>query len=380
MNQQLYSRSIEIIRENQTKWGSYIASPSFPNYRYSWLRDGSYIAYAMDLAGQHDSAQAFYRWVGSAIDRYAPKVDVIADTLAKGNKIHPDQALHTRFTYDGLEEVEDKGWGNFQIDGYGSWLWGLAEHVRQTGQYGLLQELQTPIRTTVRFLQLTWQLPNYDCWEEFPEYLHTYTLASAYGGLQSLNSLANEGKFSLQGIDLSALSAEIGTFIKKHAIVNGKAIKSLLPPTENDPVRAIAASGVDASLLGLAIPYRVFEPTDPIMAATVNEIQEKLLHKNGGVYRYQKDVYYGGGEWILLTAWLGWHWAETGQKDKAGELLAWIEAQADEKLYLPEQVNKAVLFPDQYQPWLKKWGPVASPLLWSHAMYIILYQKLQEKN
>jgi GH15 family glucan-1,4-alpha-glucosidase len=115
------------------------------------------------------------------------------------------------------------------------------------------------------------------------------------------------------------------------------------------------------------------------MVATVQAIADNLLHKGGGVYRYSKDVYYGGGEWVLLTAWLGWHWAQTGQKEKAAGLLAWIEAQADVDLNLPEQVNGATLFPEQYQPWLKKWGPIACPLLWSHAMYIILYKKLQEK-
>ena len=44
----LYHRSIDIIKENQAASGAYVASPSFPTYHYCWLRDGSYIAYAMD--------------------------------------------------------------------------------------------------------------------------------------------------------------------------------------------------------------------------------------------------------------------------------------------------------------------------------------------
>jgi GH15 family glucan-1,4-alpha-glucosidase len=380
MNQRLYTRSIQIIRENQTECGSYIASPAFPTYHFSWLRDGSYIAYAMDLAGEHESARAFYRWLGATIDRYAGKVNVIETTLMKGLKLHPDQALHTRFTFDGLEDALNKGWGNFQIDGYGTWLWGLSEHVRQTGGYSLLQELGASIRTTLRFLQLTWKLPNYDCWEEFPEFMHTYSLSCVYGGLHSIQQLINEGKFTQAGVDVAGLAEEVRSFILRYGIVNGVAVKSIQPPEEGSPAKAIIESGLDASLMGLDFPNQALKKGDPILEATFAGIEEQLLRREGGVYRYLGDVYYGGGEWLLLTAWLGLHFVESGQKEKALTLMNWIEAQADEDLNLPEQVNDNLLFPEQYQPWLKKWGPVAKPLLWSHAMYIILYKKLQENN
>lgn len=379
MNHRLYSRSIEIILENQSVWGSYIASPSFPNYHYSWLRDGSYIAYAMDQVGQHESADSFYRWVGSTIRRYANKVDDIENTLQKGQKLHPDQVLHTRFTLDGHEGVIDKTWGNFQIDGYGSWLWGLSEHVRSSGDDSILKELVEPIQTTIRFLRLTWRLPNYDCWEEFPEYVHPYTLGCVCGGLDAINSLVNEGRLSLEGEDLTRFSTEVHSFIKKNAVVQGKFVKYLDAGNKDEPVHAVPESGVDASLIGLAYPYKVFGLDDPVMQATLKEIEDHLLRKDGGVYRYLGDVYYGGGEWILLSAWLGWTFIQTGQKEKAEKLLHWIEAQADRNLYLPEQVSEHTLFPNHRQPWLEKWGPVANPLLWSHAMYLILYKNLQEK-
>ncbi len=380
MDHPLYTRSIQVIRENQTQWGSYIASPAFPAYHFSWLRDGSYIAYAMDLAGEHESAKAFYRWLGATIDRYAGKVNVIATILQKGLKIHPDQALHTRFTYDGLEDPVDRGWGNFQIDGYGTWLWGLSEHVHQTGDYALLQKLSASIRTTVSFIQLTWKLPNYDCWEEFPEYVHTYSLSCVYGGLQSIQTLIDDGKFALEGMDVSALASEVRSYILRYGVVAGSAIKYIQAESEGSPPKGIAESGLDASLLGLEFPNHVLNRDDPILVATFKGIEEKLARHEGGVYRYLGDVYYGGGEWILLTAWLGLHYMDSGQKEKAVAMLNWIEAQADEALNLPEQVNNNVLFPDQFQPWIKKWGPVAKPLLWSHAMYIILYKKLQENN
>ena len=57
----LYRRSIDVILGNQADSGAYIASPAFPQYAFCWLRDGSFIGYAMDRVGEHQSSRAFLR-------------------------------------------------------------------------------------------------------------------------------------------------------------------------------------------------------------------------------------------------------------------------------------------------------------------------------
>jgi hypothetical protein len=37
----------------------------------------------------------------------------------------------------------------------------------------------------------------------------------------------------------------------------------------------------------------------------------------------------------------------------------------------PIGVDDQLLNPNHLQPWLNRWWPVARPLLWSHAMYLI---------
>jgi GH15 family glucan-1,4-alpha-glucosidase len=378
MNQQLFRKSIDVILENQSQWGSYIASPEFPNYHYCWLRDGSFIAHAMDCVGQHASAESFFRWVDLVIRRYAAKVDELERSLKEGTDAGKDAILHTRFTMDGFEGTVDATWGNFQIDGYGTWLWALAEHVRGTGNYALLDELSSSIKVTLRYLALTWKMPNYDCWEEHPAYLHPYSLACVYGGLNEMALLQKEGKIHGVEMDLAVLAAEVQKFILDFGVVNGRFVKHIWPPRGDEPAKPMAKSAVDSSLLGMAYPFKVLDPHDPLMTATTKEIMEKLYRPEGGVYRYRADVYYGGGEWILLTAWLAIHNLRLGKRDLAILMMTWIEDQADARGYLPEQVNDHVLAPAQFEPWLQKWGPVAKPLLWSHAMYLILYQSLKE--
>lgn len=137
------------------------------------------------------------------------------------------------------------------------------------------------------------------------------------------------------------------------------------------------STDVDASLIGVATPYRLLLPYDPIIQATVARIETDLHCPGGGVHRYLADTYYGGGEWVLLTAWLGWYYAEIGEREKAQAALQWVEAQADAYGYLPEQVSMHLLSPERYAEWEARWGPPANPLLWSNAMYLILRYALE---
>ena len=132
----------------------------------------------------------------------------------------------------------------------------------------------------------------------------------------------------------------------------------------------------EASLIGVATPYNLFDPDDPIMQATINHIENDLHRPNGGVYRYLADTYYGGGEWVILAAWLGWHYARCGKMARARDLLGWIESIVDANGHLPEQVSTNLLFPARFAEWETRWGPIARPLLWSHAMVLILYEAI----
>jgi GH15 family glucan-1,4-alpha-glucosidase len=380
MNYELYSRSINIIRENQSNWGSYIASPAFPTYHFCWLRDGSFIAHAMDKAGEYTSAEAYFRWVSSTLQHYGSKVEAVRIKLAKGLPLGKDEIYHTRFSLDGKESYTDETWGNFQIDGYGTWLWALAEHVRLSGNPAILNEVAQAVEITVQYLALVWQLPNYDCWEEHSEYIHPYSLAAVYAGLEAVGILIHEGKMSSLSIAVDSLAAEIKNFVLQYGVQENKLVKMIVPATTKDAPKPINTYGMDASLIAAIMPYGILPVNHPVAQQTMQAIESDLLRKDGGVYRYLADVYYGGGEWLLLTAWLGWYFVQTDRIEDAEKLLGWIESCADENGNMPEQVSQHVLFPEQYQPWLNRWGPIAKPLLWSHAMYIILVKAIEERK
>jgi GH15 family glucan-1,4-alpha-glucosidase len=359
----LLQRSIDIILENQSASGGYVASPNFPTYHYCWFRDGSFTAHAMDLAGQHESARRFHQWVAGRVNERGELVRAGLAKARSGKTLSKSEILHTRYRLDGTDD--DSGdWPNFQLDGFGTWLWALREHHRHNPDAPLSRELLDAADLVADYLTELWRYPCYDCWEEFPEFVHPHTLAAIYAGLKAHTELTG----SEHGPAADAIRSQL---------VAGAETLGYFTKFPDSPA-------VDASLLGLAVPYAVIGLDDPLMLKTIEQIEATIL-RDGGLHRYAGDSYYGGGAWILLTAWLGWYYVElsarrpdlgTSLEPKIRACRAWIESRADGELNLPEQVAENLNDPSYYPAWVGRWGDIASPLLWSHAKYVILRHKL----
>ncbi|MEO7913651.1 MAG: glycoside hydrolase family 15 protein [Roseiflexaceae bacterium] len=353
----LTARSIELIRTNQAPSGAYVASPTFPTYHYCWFRDGTYIAYAIDLVGQQKSARSFYDWAADMVAGRAAAVER-AIAAAPSGQPAPEDLLDTRYTLDGAVGTDD--WPNFQLDGFGTLLWGMHAHLNHN-QSPLPSEWRPAVALLARYLAALWHLPCYDCWEEFGDQVHTATLAAIYGGLRAAAQLLGEPTYA-------QAATAIKDFVLSHCITAGSLAKF------------VGSSAVDASLIHVATPYRLIEPSDPLMRATVARIEAELRSDSGGVHRYADDSYYGGGEWILLTAYLGWHYVELGEIERARPLLGWIERNASADALLPEQLAAHLNHPTMLSVWNERWGASASPLLWSHAAYLTLLTKLNDSK
>lgn len=374
----LYKNSVKIILENQSDSGAYIASPNFPTYAYCWLRDGSFISYSMDIVGEHGSARAFLKWVARVIKRYETKIEILLEKKRRGDTPSHDEFLHTRFTLDGEEATVD--WMNFQLDGYGTWLWALYEHITLTKDIELLNEIRESIVLTVQYLTAFWKLPNYDCWEEFPEAIHPHTLSAIFGGLQCAQKLNKYVDGLVIEKEIEKTLGEIKEFVLIHCIYAGYLTKMVTPIENGDTIAFSRSTAVDASLLGVSVPYLLLPVEHLIIEATVSRIESDIHLEGGGVYRYLKDTYYGGGEWLLLACWMGWYYAKRKEHSKAKTLLDWTSAQADADGFFPEQVLENMLAPSYLPGWERQRGTVAKPLLWSHAMYLILFEELKENS
>lgn len=356
----LVTRSLELILGGQAPSGAFIAAPTFGQYRYAWLRDGAFIAEALDLVGRLDAAARFHDWVASLVESAAGGIERSLAAVAAGGSPAPDDYLHCRYQADGSLGPDD--WPTFQLDGPGIWLWSLAEHARRGGTVTASHRAAADLAT--RYLAALWDHPSYDAWEEFPEHVHTSTIAGILAGLRGARVLLGAGTPDV------VVAAEAG-IVQRLAAADGGYTKW----DGND--------AVDASLLWISAPYGLQAADAPAFAATLARIEADLVSavegEPGGVYRYAADTYYGGGEWLLLTACLGRVYLRRdahGDRARAERCQAWIEAQASPDGSLPEQVATHALHPERIEEWVSLWGPSASPLLWSHAAYLALVAEL----
>jgi isomaltose glucohydrolase len=286
----LVEKSVEVILAGQSPSGGYVACPNFANYRYSWLRDGCFIADAMREAGEVESCDRFLDWCGRIVMR------------------QPAGPFDARYTLDG--ERDDSEWPALQIDGWGLFL----GTIRRRGS----ARWDEPAAHVARWLGDVWAEPSFDWWEERSG-LHAATLWCVGNGLQS------------DEIRQAALDR--------------------------------AGDRLDASLLFLGRPD------------AVAWVEEQLVSPGGGVWRNLDDEYYGGGEWLLLTAMLG-----LAKPERAEECLRWIEAHARFGGLLPEQAQDHLQRPERYEPWVERWGEPPCPLLWSHAMYLRLHHAVRDRR
>jgi GH15 family glucan-1,4-alpha-glucosidase len=345
--------SLRVIRSGQTASGAYLASPTFPTYQYCWFRDGAFIAHAMCVSGDDESAQSFHTWATTVLLAESEKVERAIDRRRSGLGLRGEDVIHTRYTADG--KTVDGEWPNFQLDGLGIWLWSLGEWSSHHGS--LTSDTTHAIDLVAHYLMELWSVPSYDCWEESGDQVHTSTLAAVYGGLRAASRLLHQP-------ELAGIADNIREFVLTRSVVNGRLRKHL------------ATDAVDASLIWAATPFRMFEPSDPIMTRTVAAINRDLTGPGGLLRRYLGDTYYGGGEWPLLTAQLGWYWLQSSRPIDASRTLHQVERAADGSGQLPEQILDGVQDPHRVGEWVERWGPVAKPLLWSHAAYLVLLQSL----
>jgi GH15 family glucan-1,4-alpha-glucosidase len=344
-------RSVEVLKQGQAPSGAFVASPAFPTYDYAWLRDGAFCAYALELFDESDAAASFHAWVARSIEGHRPMFEHAIARIDAGHPPSADEMPPARYTLDGsLEQTDgDEPWPNFQVDGYGMWLWALADRVG-----GPVDEaLRSSIELAARYVRATAPLKSYSCWEEFDGGEHASTLGAAIAGLEAAALLLDEQAWA----DEAELvrTRLLGRFVREGRFMRG---------AEDERV--------DGSLLWLGVPFRVLPLDDPRLDATVEAVRHDLHRPGGGVYRYLGDTYYGGGEWILLACSLAWYDAVRGNTGSLPAVREWVRAQAQSNGDLPEQVSDNAQTPGMIAPWVERWGPVATPLLWSHAMYLIM--------
>ncbi len=322
-------------------FGGVVAAPTLePDYRYVWSRDGTYVAYALDRCGYHKDAEAFYRWCKEAQE--------------------PNGGWNQRYHIEGTPAPS---WGE-QEDQCATILWGIGRHYELTKNRDFLEEVWPTLEKGVEHLlngrdpETGLVGPSLDLWEE-KSALHTYTNSAAYGALRESADAA-----SVLGYDSLA-----GSWKEENGILQNAILKHLWDEQNNRFLKSVRPldKDIDTAILGLSYPFSVLQSDDPRMLSTAHQIENAYRYTTEGIGRYPGDLYHGGNPWFITTLWMALYHCQLGNYQKAKTMIDWSTRHVDELQLFAEQVNR------------ENGEPVsASPLAWSHAMFILSLLSFKE--
>lgn len=338
--------SAEVISDGCLENGAIVAANTFKDYYpadakhyfYVWPRDGSYVSIAADILGLNDIQENFFNWC-----------------LNRAEGFWDSGLFFEKYYVNGPKALD-----RFQPDQTGSVLFALWHHYKDNLEDAL--KFEDLVKKGADGISSIWNgecfdLVANDLWEErlaFPDLAEnfTYSLAACIKGLDCASEMIPEDANKWREVAKEMRSKLDTHFVDGHFV---RSFGKLIDPR------------IDASVLGLVYPFEIYEADDPRIISTVTEI-ERCLVIGGGVHRYQHDEYdgwmfermhrrKGGGSWPVLNFWLSIYWAKRGETGRARYFYDWVLERSDG--YFPEQI-----FNNEVQV-------SVSPLLWSHAMFII---------
>jgi oligosaccharide amylase len=336
-------------------------------YGYCWPRDGVFITMAFDICGMREEAEKFYLV-------WAKKAQL------------PNGSWQQRYYLDGKLAPS---WG-IQLDETASIIFGTWKHYEFTNDIQFIEDMWSSIKPATIFLMNNLDketgLPNpsYDLWEErLGE--HTYTASAVVSALRAAASMAEEMKVDLplaklwretsdkivKSIEANLWSEDEKRFLRGRKTKldwwNGETLE-IDTNKMGYKLRVVDKDNtVDISLLGLSVPFKIFDAKDDRIKKTVRAIEDRLDgFPSEGFGRYEHDSYIGGNPWIVSTLWMGLYYAEIGDIPKCKEKLVWATKHATNLGFLPEQVDKFNGKP----AWIMQ-------LSWSSAMYIVVLNAIR---
>jgi GH15 family glucan-1,4-alpha-glucosidase len=281
------------------------------DYRYCWLRDATFMLYALALAGYQSEATAWRDWLLRAVAGDPSKLQIMYGIA--GERRLPEYSLDWLPGYEGSAPVRvgNAAVRQLQLDVYGE----VMDALHQKRRAGLPPEpaawqLQVAL---MEFLEGAWREPDEGIWEvRGPRQHFTHSKIMAWvafdRAVKAVEHMGKEGPVDRWRKLRDAIHAEVcarGWDAQKRAFT-----------------QAYGSTHLDASLL--LIPHVGFlPPGDARVQGTVHAIERELL-QDGLVTRYLTEGQDGlpprEGAFLACSFWLADCYAVMGRHDEAKAL------------------------------------------------------------
>lgn len=325
-------------------------------YDYCWPRDAVFITNAMDILKMKKEVEKFYKCF-------------CKNTQSRNGM------WEQRFYTDGKLAP---CWG-YQIDETAAVIFGTYNHYVKTGDKKFLRDNLRMCEKATTFLnkyitdlfEETNKIQvSYDLWE-MHEGTSIYSIASIFSAFNSMIKIYEELKedFTKNRIKQENVNKDKEDLRKKLVSIREYILIKFYDESKKSYVRNLEDKKIDISILGLVFPFEIFTVKEKKIINTVERINMTLRTYTGGYKRFEGDHYMEEKPWVIATLWIADYYIEIGETKKAKECFDYILKTSAKHGFLAEQINNETMEP----AWVIGLG-------WSHAMFIIVLNKMIEKG
>ncbi len=345
-------------------------------YSYCWPRDAVFITKALDILNMEKETEKFYK-------------NFCKNTQSKSGM------WEQRFYTDGRLAP---CWG-YQIDETASVVYGAYNHYEKTKNEKFLKDTYKMCEKAVHFLEKYVaqvmdikeeedivkkeleeeykekldKIPvSYDLWE-MHEGVSLYSIASIYGAYQAMLKIYEVIEKDTEGAGIRLKQESIirhkKIILKQLEIMKKYVLENLYDENSKTFVRNMEDRLMDISILGAIVPFNMFTSKEKKVINTVEKINLTLRTYTGGYKRFEGDHYRNGNPWVIATLWMALYYIEVKKFKEAKECFNFVINSSTEHGFLAEQVDNNTMT-----------GNWVIGLGWSHAMFILVLEKLMEKQ
>lgn len=325
-------------------------------YGFCWTRDAVFITKAFDILGFTEETKKFY------------------EVFCKKTQSRSGRWEQRFFTDGRLASC----WG-YQIDETASVIIGVYDHYIVCKDKKFLKETLKMCENAIKYLEkyvdsmfkgnLKDYEYGYDLWE-MTEGLSFYSVCCIFCAYDRMIKIFKEviGLFDNNRLKKEAINKQLKILEEQIVLIKDFALKTFYDEEKKSFVRNTGDKRLDISLLGAVTPFGMLKPTEKTVENTIERIDMTLRTYTGGYVRFEDDGYMGGyNPWPISTLWMALYNIEKGYYDKAIENFVFVVSSCSEYGFLGEQVDNTTMKP----AWI-------IGLAWSHAMFIIVLEKLKK--
>ncbi|HEX6336860.1 MAG TPA: glycoside hydrolase family 15 protein [Jiangellaceae bacterium] len=287
------------------------------DYRYTWVRDGSFSVYALLGLGYTDEATAFLQWLGDRVDEAAGEAEGPTQSPLKIMYRVDGSSDLTEETLDHLEgwrgsrpvRIGNGAYDQLQLDIYGEAL----DSIRLGDEHGvpITHRGWQHIARMVNWLSEHWDQAEDGIWETRGGRKHF-----TYGRLMSWVALDRAVRLAAT----HARPADVARWTRERDRIYHQIMERAWNPAREAFVQHYDTSVLDAALLYMPL-VGFITPRDPMWHSTLRAMDHELV-SDTLVYRYDPEASPDGlrgteGTFSMCTFWYVDALARSGRVDEA---------------------------------------------------------------